>query len=259
MEPRKDRIMKAFSRSASTYDAYADVQKVTARKLMDHFGEIRPNSILEIGCATGNYTLMLADRFPSSSITSIDFSEQMIETAGTKLAGSERVNFICADAEDYADTAKQQFDLITSNATFQWFSNIDRSLRNIAGLLSVRGSFLCSIFGSQTFYELGLALSHAYGRTVVLPAQNFPEKDTLLSLFSEIFSSFDIEELNFTYKYASTLQLLRHIRNTGTSGGYSLRPLILTRSKINLMDEWFAKNHKGCMVPYQVFSVKAVR
>ncbi len=259
MGPRKDRIKKAFSRSASTYDAYADVQKATAENLMDRFESLQPRSILEIGCATGNYTLMLVNRFPSSSITSIDFSEPMIKTALPKLSGRENVHFICNDAEDFAERTKQRFDLITSNATLQWFSDLDKSVRQIAALLSVRGSFLCSIFGSQTFYELGLALSHAYGRVVTLPAQNFPEKDTLLSLFSEIFSSFDIEELNFTYKYTSTLQLLRHIRNTGTSGGYSIRPLILTRSRINAMDEWFTQNHKGCMVTYQVFSVKAVR
>ncbi|HDZ61755.1 MAG TPA: methyltransferase domain-containing protein [Nitrospirae bacterium] len=259
MEPRKNRIMKAFSRSASTYDAYTDVQKVTAANLIDRCENLQPKSILEIGCATGNYTLMLADRFPSSPITSIDFSEPMIKTALLKLSGRKNIHFICNDAEDFAERIKHQFDLITSNATLQWFSDLDRSLREIADLLSVRGSFLCSIFGSQTFYELGLALSHAYGRAVALPAQNFPQKNKLLSLFSEMFSSFDIEELNFTYKYTSALQLLRHIRNTGTSGGNSLRPLILTRSRINAMDEWFTQNHKGCAVTYQVFSVKAVR
>ncbi|GBE05723.1 malonyl-[acyl-carrier protein] O-methyltransferase [bacterium BMS3Abin10] len=259
MELRKEKIKKAFSRSANTYDIYADVQKESADKLIDRFKENQPGSVLEIGCATGNYTLMLADRLPAASITSIDFSEQMIEHAASRLAGRENIRFICADAEDFVEKTDKKFDLITSNATFQWFSDLDRSLRNTARLLSDRGILLCSVFGPRTFFELELALSHVCGKPAGFPAHSFPEKNYLLSLLNNIYSSVEFQELDLTRKYASTLQFLRYIKNTGTTGGYTLRPFMLTRSRINTMDAWFGQNYGGCRATYQVFLVKAYK
>ncbi len=256
---RKHSIKKAFSRSARTYDAHADVQKESAERLMAYGSQYRPGSILEIGCATGNYTLMLADRFPHSSITSIDFSETMIKTAESKLSGHKNVRFICADAEDFLKKSNKPFDLVTSNATLQWFSSLRESVKKISDSLSDRGLFVCSVFGPQTLYELGLALRHVSGKQVSLPAESFPDKKSLISLFADSYKSVELNEIKIIRNYSSTLQLLSHIKNTGTTGGLTLRPAILTRSRINAMDVWFLKNHGKCKATYQIFIIKTYK
>ncbi|MDO8283148.1 MAG: malonyl-ACP O-methyltransferase BioC [Thermodesulfovibrionia bacterium] len=252
---QKDKIESAFSQAAKTYDAHADIQKESAARLMLLLENIDPTSILEVGGATGNYTIQLSERFPKASITSVDFSPAMIEIAKTKLFGNSHVNFICRDAEKLLNETDKMYGLITSNAALQWFTDINNSLINIKKLLSPHGIFLFSVFGPQTFHELSNALDHIYGRPITLPAHSFSQEEKLLSMLHDIFERVVLEEVNLTRKYASTLELLRHIKKTGATGG---RPsLSLNKSMLRTMDDWFKQNHGECTATYQLFFVTA--
>ncbi|MBI4825316.1 MAG: malonyl-ACP O-methyltransferase BioC [Nitrospirae bacterium] len=252
---QKDKIESAFSQAAKTYDTYADVQKESASRLMLLLEHIDPASILEVGGATGNYTIRLAERFPEASITSVDFSRAMIDVAMTKIYEKPNVRFICKDAEKLLSETGEMYDLITSNAALQWFNDINNSVRNIKKLLAPQGTLIFSVFGPQTFNELSGALDHLYGRQVTIPAHSFSQKDDLLSMLNDIFDSVVLEEVNLTRKYASTFDLLRHIKKTGATGG---RPsLSLNKSMLRTMDEWFKQNHGECTATYQLFFVTA--
>lgn len=252
---QKDNIESAFSQAAKTYDAYADIQRESAARLIFLLGNIDPASILEVGGATGNFTIQLAERFPKASITSVDFSPAMIEIAGKKLLNKSNVRFICKDAEKLLDETDKMYDLITSNAALQWFTDLNNALGNIKELLAPQGTFLFSAFGPQTFNELSGALGHIYGKPVTIPAHSFSQKDDLLSMLNATFYSVILKEVNLTRKYASTFELLRHIKKTGATGG---RPsLNLNRSMLKTMDEWFKQNHGECTATYQLFFVTA--
>lgn len=70
-------------------------------------------NILEIGAATGRYTLELAKR--GYTITAVDLSAAMLETCQQNLraAGLERqVRLIVADARDLSAVTQKQFDVI---------------------------------------------------------------------------------------------------------------------------------------------------
>jgi malonyl-CoA O-methyltransferase len=257
MDERKEIIRTAFSRSASTYDSYADIQRESSERLSGCLEGIMPDSILEIGSATGNYTLLLSERFPGASILSVDFSDEMVRTAEAKLARNPNVQFVCADAEAFLPELEKRFDLVTSNATMQWFSYPDSTFREIKKLMADGGRLVFSIFGPETFPELKQALEHLYGRPVTLPTDAFLKKDDLLSMLEENFKEVELEEINFTRKYASTFQLLRHIKKTGTTGGGSRPHLSLNRSRLRIMDDWFKLNHGECTATYQLFFIKA--
>ncbi len=257
MNEQKELIKASFSKASETYDTYADIQKGSAENLKGRLDNINPASILEIGCATGHYTLSLADKFPDASITSVDFSDSMIETAGSKFEETPNVRFICSDAEAMLSEMNEKFGLITSNATLQWFSDLRTSLSSIKRLLAEDGIFMASIFGPQTFNELSKALEHLYGMPVSLPTDNFAGKDDLLSILNDTFADVEMEEVNHTRRYASTFQLLRHIKKTGTTGGGSRPPLNLNRSKLRIMDDWFQQNYGECTATYQLFFIKA--
>jgi malonyl-CoA O-methyltransferase len=259
MDGQKERIKTAFSQSAATYDSYADIQRESSERLAGCLEGIFPGSILEIGSATGNYTIMLSERFPDASILSVDFSDAMVRTAEAKLTGNSNVRFICADAETYLPELDREFDLITSNATMQWFSALKDTFKQISRILADDGRLIFSIFGPETFTELNQALNHLYGRQITLPTQGFLRRYELLSLLEETFKAVELEEVNYTRKYASTFQLLRQIKKTGTTGGGSRPPLKLDRSGLRIMDDWFEQNHGGCTATYQVFFIKAVK
>lgn len=256
MRLHKDKIESAFSHAAKTYDEHADIQKESAARLMLLLENLDPASVLELGGATGNYTIRIAERFPKTSTTSVDFSPAMIEIAKAKLSENTNVRFICKDAEALLQEMNEGYGLITSNAALQWFADLEGAIRNIKRLLLPEGVLIFSIFGPQTFKELSGALHHLYGRPVLLPSHGFENKDELMSLLNDSFSSVKLEEHTFERNYESAFQLLKHIKKTGTTGG-SRPSLKLNRSMLSAMDEWFKNNYGKCTATYQLFFVTA--
>ena len=66
--PDKGTMVKNFSRHAGSYDGFTDIQNETAKILADMLPGGDVASILEIGCGTGNYTLLLREKFKGSAI-----------------------------------------------------------------------------------------------------------------------------------------------------------------------------------------------
>jgi len=59
-----------------------------------------PQNILEIGCAEGAYTLMLARAFPEAGILGIDISKTAVERAKQNCQHLQNVNIIQADIRE---------------------------------------------------------------------------------------------------------------------------------------------------------------
>ncbi len=249
-------VREAFSRAAPSYDTYADVQRQAGLNLADYFPEIAPRSILEIGCATGSFTLSLLEAFPAAEILAIDFSAALLAIAEKKLSGFPHIRFLCTDGEEFLRTTSRTFDLITANATLQWFSNLPITLARMAERTAASGVVLASLFGPRTFYELGAALAAVYGDPPPLPAALFPEKDALRAMLTPCYTEVELDEKTIQRTYSSTLELLRHIRNTGTTGGRR-RGLVFTPSRLQRMDDWLQNEYGGCTVTYQIFFIRA--
>ena len=151
----KKKLERRFSRNARTYDAYASVQKTMSHKLMDLVKVRQVTNILEIGCGTGYLTSLLIQTFPEAKVTALDLASGMIDVAKERMIdeGKEKhVEFICADIE--TDFPNQVYDLIISNATFQWFNHPSDMAQEILTHLKPEGQCLFSTFGNNTFKEL---------------------------------------------------------------------------------------------------------
>lgn len=262
---RQATIRRHFSRAAATYDEHAAIQQDLAARLsarLTHDPTNRkPASILEIGCGTGNYTRMLANNFPDSSLLALDFSPVMISTARRKLAPHKHIDFICADGEEFLARRRPQgrhFDLITSNSTLQWFTDLQHAFGHIGDhLLAPDGLLLCSLFGPRTLAELGKGLTTVFGRRVQLAAANFPDLRKVREMLGNHFSSTGIEEVQVIKEYPTVIDLLTHIRKTGTSGWHAQEPLRFSRPRLNELNDWFIDTYGSCRVSYQAFLVRA--
>lgn len=151
----KKKLERRFSRNAKTYDTYASVQKIMSKKLMNLIKIDHPIKILEIGCGTGYLTNLLVQSFPNAHITAVDLASGMIDVASQRMKNNgvdNQVTFVCADIETHFPT--DNFDLIISNATFQWFNHPDEMANKIFTHLSPGGQCLFSTFGNNTFNEL---------------------------------------------------------------------------------------------------------
>lgn len=258
---KKETIRRKFSRAAATYDQHAHVQKKTAgilaAMLTAERSDRRVGKILEIGCGTGNYTRHLTDIFPQAQITALDFSQEMINNASLKLINHQRINFVCDDAEHYLAQAGLEenifFDLITSNATLQWFTDLGQSLNHISKLLRPGGILLCSFFGPRTLEELSQGLSCIFDKTVDLAAADFPGKERIRQKAADFFPSAVIKEKLIEKRYSSLKELLYQIKKTGTVGGRGALPLVFTSDRLDRLGLWFEKRTKGLVVTYQIF------
>ena len=257
-ESRKQRIRQRFSRAAGTYDAHAEVQKELAvrllRELPQGSGSEGIERILEIGCGTGRFTAMLAERYPKARIVALDFAEGMAQMAGKRLADTGNVSVRCEDGERFLSTCSETFDLICANSTLQWFDDLGTALGQIGRLLSGKGRFVGVLFGPRTFTELAQGLSQVFGQEVRLPPHGFPTGEHLEAMLAEIFPRFVVQEELVVRNYESLLDLLDHIRKTGTGGGQL--PGTLTRGRLHRLDAWFQATHGGYPATYQAFVVR---
>lgn len=81
-----------------------------------------PPRIADLGCGPGNVTVRLTERWPTAHVTGYDNSPDMLDRAHTEhegpTAGGGRLDFAHADARTWAP--REPYDLIVSNAVFQW-------------------------------------------------------------------------------------------------------------------------------------------
>ena len=252
---RKKAIRQRFSKAAASYDRHADVQAELAAALADALTTAPPpHAILELGCGTGSYTVRLAGQFPEARLICLDFSETMLAQARQKTGERDRIAFLCADAEHFLAAGRGSFELITSNATLQWFENPASAFAGIRSLLAPGGIFWASIFGRDTLGELEAGLRHAFGGTVHVPANRFLSLDEVTDLAAKMFDQVEVREQRITRHYATLTELLFHFQKTGT-GGWHAGAAFWGKRQRQALDSWFREQNGGYRVTYQVFMV----
>lgn len=254
-------IRKKFSRAADAYDNYAVIQRRCASHLLETLpAGFRPDSILEIGCGSGNYSRLLKEKYPEAAVTALDFSEEMLNVARRK-TGDKGISFLSREAENYLLQTEERFSLITSNATLQWFKDLPDAFANMARILEGNGMVHVSVFGPGSLASLGEALREVVDPSIILPSENFPDPASLREAASSYFDYLEIEELNFDWYFHSFLELLRQIHNTGT-GGFRDKTPRFTKRIIAELDNYLESEKEetgseGFTVSYQVCFLRA--
>jgi len=246
-------IARNFSRCANTYDSYADIQKRCASELLGLINQEGFRNILEIGCGTGNYTLLLRGKFKKAKLEAIDLSKRMVEVACEKFKRGA-VGFRVADAEN--TELRKNYDLITANGCFQWLEDLRKALRKYKGSLLEEGIITFSIFGPDTFKELNESLK-SLGLSAFGSGISFTSQEALKSILEENFKEAQIKEALYQETFPCLKDLLRKIKYTGIRGeGFGARMLFTPRVFERLQDCYLAK-FKKIKATYQVFYCRA--
>ena len=160
----KQLLKKRFSKSATTYDQYASIQKKMADNLLQYL--LKENSLsniqdmLDIGCGTGYLTSKLADAFPTAKITALDIADGMLEMTQKRVSNKEIIQLVQADIEE--QPLRTFYDLMVSNATFQWFNHFPATLKHLLQHLNAGGRLYFTTFGQDTFQELHQSFKQAF-------------------------------------------------------------------------------------------------
>jgi malonyl-CoA O-methyltransferase len=275
-------VLRRFSSGAARYEAHAHAQRLSAADLLaytgaslgpsprtnDGFVEPAPDrgrapkgglafKILEPGCGTGLYTRMLLDAFRGASVFGVDISEAMVRVAKRGI-DDPRARFAVADAEEIAAGS---YDLVTSNAVFQWFLSLPRTLARMASLLPGGGLLTFSFFGPETYAELDAALRASALRRGAhdgerVAAAAFHSREEISDALSAAFPRWEIVERRYHQEFPTLPDLLRSIRYTGTRGGGARESW--SPGKLARVEEAYRERYGAIGATYQVFLCRGV-
>lgn len=147
----KEKIAAAFNRGAPTYGEYARHQQEWAHELLKLLPDKHFLKILDLGCGDGFLLKELSLRFPLAELTGLDISPGMIKRAEEKLSQVKDLKLIKADMERWEEN--EQFDLILSNASFQWIEDPKAMVNKIEHSLSPGGHFIFCTLGPQSLKQ----------------------------------------------------------------------------------------------------------
>lgn len=229
----KNTVTKHFSKAAKEYDEYANVQKEMAFFLKDILEKESAYEILEIGCGTGYLTKILADKFPDAHILATDISPDMIQSAKYKLSNYKNITYAILDGEKIPTDKK--YDLIISNAAFQWFSDYKQAFQHFFACLKSKGYLIYSTFGPKTFIELNQSFAHAYEKNHIKEKYTtgpaFSEMNALIETSANAGFISTYQEKIYTEYFSSPKEFLRSIKKIGANNS-SQSDRILINKKV---------------------------
>lgn len=149
--PDKRLVAASFSRAAASYDGVAELQRTVGTELLRRLpATFTPSSWLDLGCGTGYFSRVLAQRFPASRGIALDIAEGMLRHA--RPAGGAQ-GFVAGDAESLP-LAPARFELLFSSLALQWCADFATVLGEARRVLRPGGVFAFTSLGVGTLQEL---------------------------------------------------------------------------------------------------------
>jgi malonyl-CoA O-methyltransferase len=209
----KPKIKQAFSQSVLTYDDVTQLQRTVGKDLLrnvQHFG--LSDTLLDLGCGTGFLTAELLAMLPCKHMIALDMARPMLHAARAKLLNSNKVSFVCADAEQLS-MAEHSVDTVFSNLMLQWCVDLNGVFAELARVLKPGGQLVFSIFGPQTLGELKQAWSAVDDYNHVNYFYDLSELETFLQQSG--FNVLSCVRQSYVSRYASVWTLMRELKDIG--------------------------------------------
>ncbi|HEY7754098.1 MAG TPA: malonyl-ACP O-methyltransferase BioC [Steroidobacteraceae bacterium] len=213
-------------RASATYDEHAVLQARVRAELIRRLDWIAftPQTVLDLGCGTGQGALALAARWPGARVIAMDASPGMLgQLARHDAAG--RCERLCADARSLP-LAEAGIDLVFSNLMLQWCDDLDAAFAEVARVLRPRGLFTFTTLGPDTLVELRDAWRAAGPGEHVIPFTDM--HDIGDGLVRAGLAEPVLDVLRYTLTYPDLGALARDLRATGAGNALAGRPRGLT-------------------------------
>lgn len=199
----KDLIQKRFAKNLDTYNDNAKIQKKMAKKLLSFLDKKSYDDVLEIGCGTGFLTQLINDNIEFKNYTAND----IVTTCKNYIKEiNPNIDFVPADIEKAVENSNKKYDLIISNATFQWVEDIESFIKLLVSKLNNNGILLFSTFGPENFREVNFVL----GKTLDYYSAN--ELQKIVKDYNNV-----VEQEMHVMAFKTPKDILKHIKSTGVN------------------------------------------
>ena len=196
-------IKERFTKNLKHYHNNAEIQKLMSKKLISLIEDVEFPNILEIGCGTGFLTDLATKKFKYNNYTANDLVDEC-KNYISKI--SSNILFTSGNIENIILHDKQKYNLILSNATFQWIEDLEKFLSIIMSKLSPNGILLFSTFGGNNFKEI----TEITNQTLKYKNCKYYKK-----IFEKYIITINEEILELEFK--NPKEVLKHIKNTGVN------------------------------------------
>ena len=217
---KKHRVCDDFARAAQSYDEAAVVQYEVCERALQRVDmlELKPASVLDVGCGTGRCLPGLASRFPHSLLLACDLAMPMLLQCRRQLAGSGPEHLVCCDAEQMP-FAEASVDLLFSTSTFQWCVDLPRVLAECGRVLRTGGVLVFTTFGPDTL----LQLRRSFARVDDFPhVHEFIDMHHIGDMMVEAgFADPVVDMEMIDIQYPSVQLLLRDLKATGSQAKFA--------------------------------------
>lgn len=222
----KHRVQSAFDQAAATYDEAAVLQHEVGKRIMERLAliKITPEIVVDIGSGTGRLTSAVIKRYADSTIYALDLAPAMLAYARQHTIPHPR-GFICADAEQLP-FCNHSVELIVSNVTLQWCSDLELALREFQRILKPGGLLMFTTFGPDTLKELRMSWHGIDAYNHVNAFFDMHDIGDALRRIGFSDAVMDLEQFTLTYQEATTL--MRDLKAVGAHNVTAGRPLGLT-------------------------------
>ena len=121
------------------YLSFADERGRPFLELVSRIDAEAPRTVVDLGCGTGNLTVLLARRWPRARVLGVDSSQEMVAAAPV----GEGVEFTVGDIVGWrppeTDATPDGVDVLVSNAALQWVPGHVDLLPDLVDLLAPGG------------------------------------------------------------------------------------------------------------------------
>lgn len=240
---------RSFSRSATTYDQTAVLQRQVGGELVERLElfRIRPKRILDLGCGTGRVTEALLRRYPKAQVIALDIALPMVRHTARRGGWLRRPRAVCADGErlPFRDDG---FDLIVSNLMLQWCTDLEQTFQGLFQVLRPGGLFLFATFGPDTLKELRVSWAAADRHPHVHEFPDMHDVGDALVRSRFVNPVLDVDRMTLTYP--DVRALMRDLKQIGAHNAAQGRSRGLTgKGRLRTMIQAYEQYRREGLLP----------
>lgn len=214
----------SFHKARYTYNQNSPIQRTMRLHLLDllkkHTHRKSFDSIFEFGAGMGELTALVSKSFDFQRYITNDFYPYDMGAA----LHNERISHFAFDMTQLCahSLAKEQFELIISNACLQWL-DCTSTLTALKSMIVDGGILALSSFGQNNMHEI---------RQITGVGLQYESLNTIRALLEKDFEILALESTHHHLHFDSALEVFRHLKLSGVNAFGINKPFTLTKAML---------------------------